>query len=676
MALRASSLQSTNTLAINREIGSQYDVILEVSKHLAEIDTLANEDISGLINSLNEAKDFTGITVVTGETPSWDATNKILTVPVEKGDAGENGRGITSIELISTAGLTKTYAINYTDGTSSTFTVINGADGINGTAGKSTYQLWLDAGNEGTLNDFLEAMKGPKGSTGPQGIGIQGPAGVDGQDLTVEQIGYNGDGTFTWQFSDGTSYVTPNLKGPKGDTGTAGAKGDTGIGVHHIKGTSTTNPNGDFGTSPFIDTYTVYGDANEMINLGHFVVTNGVSDGMSMSVYDKNGNGIVDNSERLGGILAEDVFAELDGKYSINGGVISGDVTVTGDLIVNGEQMTVNTETVLAKDNLLVINDGEVGPGVTKGEAGIEIDRGTAENYKFVFVESDDSFKVGVSSGLQKVATREDSPLNTGVAVWDGGNYRFNTTRNVDADTISFGGSGQVSWNTDESTLDVVLGASTLQVGQETLVKVRASTDIGNGKVVMATGSLGNSGRIVVGLHDGTRSNGKRIVGVATHDIGNGSDGFVTAFGKVRNINTTGSSVGETWLDGDVLYVKPGGAGNLTKIVPLDSELMMPVAFVVHAHTNGTLFVRASGIDENRVATSARKLETGRTIGMTGDVTWTSASFDGTGNVIGTATLADSGVTAGTYDNVTVDIKGRVTTGTNNDSANISALVI
>lgn len=635
--VRASSLQALNTLSVNREIDSKYDAVLAVRDKLSQIEIVAGMDVEALLVEMQEATDFEGISVVAGDIAGWDPVNKIITVPTIKGDTGDKGdTGATG--PIGPQGLS-----------------IVGPQGPKG-----------DKGDQG-----IQGIQGARGETG-----VKGDTGEKGENLTVEQIVYNGNGTFTWQFSDGTSYVTPNLKGPKGDTGTAGAKGDTGIGVHHIKGTSTTNPHGDFGISPFIDTYTVYGDADEMINLGHFVVTNGVSDGMSVSLYDRNGNGIVDNSERLGGILAEDVFAELDGKYSINGGVISGDVTVTGDLVVNGDQMIVNTETVLAKDNLLVINDGEGGPGVTKGEAGIEIDRGTAENYKFVFVESDDSFKVGVSSSLQKVATREDSPLNTGVAVWDDVNYRFNTTRNVDVDTISFGGSGQVSWNTDESTLDVVLGASTLQVGQETLVKVRASTDIGNGKVVMATGSLGNSGRIAVGLYDGTRSNGKRIVGVATHDIGNGSDGFVTAFGKVRNINTTGSSVGETWLDGDVLYVKPGGAGNLTKIVPLDSELMMPVAFVVHAHTNGTLFVRVSGIDENRVATSARKLETGRTIGMTGDVTWTSASFDGTGNVTGTATLANSGVTAGTYDNVTVDIKGRVITGTNNVSANISALVI
>ena len=38
-------------------------------------------------------------------------------------------------------------------------------------------------------------------------------------------------------------------------------------------------------------------------------------------------------------------------------------------------------------------------------------------------------------------------------------------------------------------------------------------------------------------------------------------------------------------------------------------------------------------------AATATALATGRTIGMTGDVVWTSASFDGTGNVTGTATI-------------------------------------
>lgn len=63
------------------------------------------------------------------------------------------------------------------------------------------------------------------------------------------------------------------------------------------------------------------------------------------------------------------------------------------------------------------------------------------------------------------------------------------------------------------------------------------------------------------------------------------------------------------------------------------------------------------------VAEQATRLVTGRTIAMTGDVTWTSAAFTGAGNVTGVATLANSGVTAGTYGKVTVDAKGRVTAG-------------
>ena len=51
-----------------------------------------------------------------------------------------------------------------------------------------------------------------------------------------------------------------------------------------------------------------------------------------------------------------------------------------------------------------------------------------------------------------------------------------------------------------------------------------------------------------------------------------------------------------------------------------------------------------------------------RTISATGDATW-SASFDGSTNATGTLTLANSGVTAGTYVKTTVDAKGRVTAG-------------
>lgn len=89
MPRRSTSLNNITGTAITREIDSKYDVVKSVSNYLVEIETLANEDIDALIAALNEAKDFTGITVVTGSPASWDAITKVLTVP--QGDTGDTG---------------------------------------------------------------------------------------------------------------------------------------------------------------------------------------------------------------------------------------------------------------------------------------------------------------------------------------------------------------------------------------------------------------------------------------------------------------------------------------------------------------------------------------------------------------------------------------------------------
>lgn len=62
-------------------------------------------------------------------------------------------------------------------------------------------------------------------------------------------------------------------------------------------------------------------------------------------------------------------------------------------------------------------------------------------------------------------------------------------------------------------------------------------------------------------------------------------------------------------------------------------------------------------------ADTATKLETTRSISITGDATWTT-NFDGSANSTGVITLANTTVTAGTYTKLTVDSKGRVTAGT------------
>lgn len=64
------------------------------------------------------------------------------------------------------------------------------------------------------------------------------------------------------------------------------------------------------------------------------------------------------------------------------------------------------------------------------------------------------------------------------------------------------------------------------------------------------------------------------------------------------------------------------------------------------------------------VVESAEKLSTARNITMSGDVTG-SAAFDGSKDITIAMTLANSGVTAGTYNNVTVNAKGLITSASN-----------
>ena len=86
--------------------------------------------------------------------------------------------------------------------------------------------------------------------------------------------------------------------------------------------------------------------------------------------------------------------------------VVSGSLTVTGDMVVNGDSFVVNTETVEVKDNIIVLNKGQVGSGVSAGLAGIKVDRGDAPDYMIVFDEEEDMFKVGMAGNLETIASQ------------------------------------------------------------------------------------------------------------------------------------------------------------------------------------------------------------------------------------------------------------------------------
>jgi hypothetical protein len=157
---------------------------------------------------------------------------------------------------------------------------------------------------------------------------------------------------------------------------------------------------------------------------------------------------------------------------------------------------------------------------------------------------------------------------------------------------------GQMHWNSLEDTLDLHANNVTYQIGQEIapLVRNQTGSTITNGTPVMFAGTLGASGRILVtpAIADGSIPS-SYILGAATEDITSGQDGHVTWFGKVRDIDTTGTPYGETWADQDILYVSPTTAGFLTNVKPSAPNSQIFVGVVINTHaTQGTLFIRPS----------------------------------------------------------------------------------
>lgn len=115
------------------------------------------------------------------------------------------------------------------------------------------------------------------------------------------------------------------------------------------------------------------------------------------------------------------------------------------------------------------------------------------------------------------------------------------------------------------------------------------------------------------------------------------------------------------------------GFGNLTSAM-----VTTALGFTPYSSTNPNGYITSGGSITGSSgsctgnAATATKWVTGRTIALTGDVTGTSAAFDGSAALSFATTLGNSGVTAGTYNKVTVDAKGRVTAGAALASADLT----
>jgi len=188
------------------------------------------------------------------------------------------------------------------------------------------------------------------------------------------------------------------------------------------------------------------------------------------------------------------------------------------------------------------------------------------------------------------------SPLThdaTNAVIGNIGGLDFDTTPTATPTTA------RMVWDDTHGTVNLTLKGGTVgvDIGQTTVARVvnKTVTNINllrsNYQVVRIVSAQGQ--RLAISLAQGdAEPNSTDVIGLVAEDIANNQEGFIVARGLITEINTTGSLQGETWADGDILYLSPTTAGGLTKVEPQAPNHLIIVGYVVYAHSqHGKIYV-------------------------------------------------------------------------------------
>lgn len=253
-----------------------------------------------------------------------------------------------------------------------------------------------------------------------------------------------------------------------------------------------------------------------------------------------------------------------DGVATFSSGVV-----IDGDLTVNGDVVTLNTQTLTVEDNLIFLNKNVTGaPSV---DAGLEINRGTSPNVKMIFDEGADQWKF-TNDGSIYYAIPTGVPATSFTLGGDSGTSQTLTS----GDTITIaGGSGisTVAGATDTVTVHLNVDNTTVEVSSD-ILRIK---DGGISSTKLATGAVGTnqlSDSAVTALKiasDAVTTSKILDSNVTSAKIANGA---VTESKLSRTVDSTFSN--NDTIDSDINLVS-GGAGGITVKLPTPASGKMVI---------------------------------------------------------------------------------------------------
>ena len=159
---------------------------------------------------------------------------------------------------------------------------------------------------------------------------------------------------------------------------------------------------------------------------------------------------------------------------------------------------------------------------------------------------------------------------------------------------------GTIRWNNTIGSSETTLKGGTviLKNGVDLVArivnKVSPNTTLTKAayQAVRVSGAQGQ--RLAVAFAQANNDNNSAdTIGLVVETISTNQEGFIITVGQIEDINTTGSLQGETWVDGDVLYLSPTTPGAITNVKPVAPQHLVIIGYVEYAHAvHGKIYVK------------------------------------------------------------------------------------
>ena len=375
------------------------------------------------------------------------------------------------------------------------------------------------------------------------------------------------------------------------------------------------------------------------------------------------------------------VTGDISGSGNISGSSFYGD----GSNLTNLPSAAITTYDTPGDDRIVT----SVNATTVQGEADLTFDGTTLAVTGDISGSGNisGSFFYGDGSNLTNLPAGSPAGINTQVQfnadgafgadnalTWASGSNTLTVSGTVEVNEIQFDTAhvatghttGRLYWDDDAKTITADMQGSDvrLQIGQEEHVYVQnaSGVDIDNGDAVRIVGAAGVNIRVEKAISEirpfTSPVEQDAILGLATEDIPNNQFGYITVFGQVRDLNTSG------FATGDILYLSHTTSGSYTNTKPPAPyfDARVGIVEVVNA-TTGVILARPAeplfltdiaSITSSNVPAGAPSYlcydDTTNIASFTNELSGAfSGSFQGDGS--GLANLNASNISAGTLDN-------------------------